>query len=516
MTQPPTLQRPEPHADRLTGLAPLTILRTETVFSKLPIHNLAKRGQVQIHIAQTNAEGKLELYWRVSPHPGFGEPRQLAYKLDTLVINRRIDDLGRPLPEIIPLGTLREIARELNLGSDTAKVKRALRQNAHTVIAVRLTYTDTQGGEHEVAFESTRYGVVFTGERLPDGRKADMVYIILNPPYRQVLNHAPTRPLDYDYLKALPPTAQRFYEIISYKIFTALKYRHPYAKLLYSEYCTFSAHQRYADATRVKKQMYKVHHPHLTSGYLRKVSYEATTDRDGRPDWVIRYVPGPKALAAYQAGHGDGTPLRAGPRDAESSAALMPPDPPAPAAPCPAPALVAAASGVASPAERLRSLVANFYRRLGTKAASPKLARDAAVAAQLLADGFSLEDLTFAMEWAVQHVPGVTSFGLLPHIMHHALKARHNAQHAEDAKRAAAAQLQAHLRQQQEEEARAQRLEAFRTTLAAATLETLQRQAEAALAEADIGPGHVAYGLMLKLRLNDLIEEAFQRAEAQG
>src|ERR1700674_2837435 len=98
MTQPLIPPRAAHHADSLTDLAPLPILRTETVLSKLPIHNLAKRGSVKIDITQTNAAGQLDLYWRVSPHPVFGEPRQLAYKLDTIVINRRIDDLGRPLP----------------------------------------------------------------------------------------------------------------------------------------------------------------------------------------------------------------------------------------------------------------------------------------------------------------------------------------------------------------------------------------------------------------------------------
>jgi hypothetical protein len=513
MTKPTTPQRADHQADGTTDLAPLTILRTETVLSKLPIHNLAKRGSVNIHIAQTNDEGKLDLYWRVSPHPVFGEPRQLAYKLDTIVINRRIDDLGRPLPDLIYLGTLREIARELNLGNDTPAVKRALRQNAHTVIAVQFTYTDTQGVEHEVAFESTRYGVVFTGERLPDGRKADAVYIILNPPYRHVLNHAPTRPLDYNYLKALPPAAQRCYEIISYKIFTALKYRHPYAKLLYSDYCTFSAQQRYADYTHVKKQMYKVHHPHLTSGYLRKVSYEATTDRDDQPDWVMRYVPGPKALAAYQAATSGGpAPRAAAVCDTQSDEA-----PQLRATPPPAAALSrGACEASASPAEHLQPLVADFYTRLGTKASSQKLARDAAVAAQLLADGFSLEDLIFATEWAVQHVPGVISFGLLPHIMHHALKARHNAQHAEDAKRAAKAQLQTHLRQQQEEQDRAQRLDAFRAALAEEAIATFRCQAVEGLAHEGYHERMVGYSMLLKIRLEDLIEQAFLRAGAPG
>jgi hypothetical protein len=519
MTKPTTPQRADHQADGTTDLAPLTILRTETVFSKLPVHNLAKRGSVNIHIAQTNDEGKLDLYWRVSPHPVFGEPRQLAYKLDTIVINRRIDDLGRPLPDLIYLGTLREIARELNLGNDTPAVKRALRQNAHTVIAVQLTYTDTQGVEHEVAFESTRYGVVFTGERLPDGRKADAVYIILNPPYRHVLNHAPTRPLDYNYLKVLPPAAQRCYEIISYKIFTALKYRHPYAKLLYSEYCTFSAQQRYADYNHVKKQMYKVHHPHRTSGYLRKVSYEATTDRDGQPDWVMRYVPGPKAIAAYQASNGDSTPLSAAaPRDADvgSGAALPPRDTPVTVTPHPAPALVASESTTASPEEGLRSLVVHFYTRLGTKASAQKLARDAAVAVQLLADGFSLADLIFATEWAVQHVPGVTSFGLLPHIMHHALQARHEAELAEDAKRAAAARLQAQRQHQQAEQARAPRLEAFRAALSEEAIATFRCQAVEGLAHEGYHERMVGYSMLLTIRLEDLIEQAFLRAGAPG
>jgi hypothetical protein len=174
-------------------------------------------------------------------------------------------------------------------------------------------------------------------------------------------------------------------------------------------------------------------------------------------------------------------------------------------------ALVASESAVASSEERLRPLVADFYTRLGTKAASQKLARDATVAAQLLADGFSLEELSFATEWTVQHVPGVTSFGLLPHIMHHALKARHNAQHAEDAKRAAAAHVQAHLRQQQEEQARAQRLEAFRATLAAETLETFRRQAAEALAQEGYGERTLGYATLLRLRVDDLLEQAFLR-----
>jgi len=167
-----------------------------------------------------------------------------------------------------------------------------------------VRYKATDGTEKTLEAGFSRYSVVFTGERLPNGSKADAVYLILNEPYWEVLNNAPTRPLDYDYLKQLSPTAQRFYEIVSYKIFAAIKFKHPRAKLPYSEYCTFSAQQRYYDYDHVKKQMYKVHKPHLASGYLAKVSIKPSIDTDGKPDWMMSYIPGPKARAEFKTFNG--------------------------------------------------------------------------------------------------------------------------------------------------------------------------------------------------------------------
>src|SRR5262249_48628082 len=59
--------------------------------------------------------------------------------------------------------------------------------------------------------------------------------------------------------------------------------------------------QRYGEAIPVQKQMYKLHRPHLASGYLAQVRYSATTDAAGQPDWFLHYTPGPKAAAEYAA-----------------------------------------------------------------------------------------------------------------------------------------------------------------------------------------------------------------------
>jgi len=264
MSQLPTTPLAEQADADLTALAPLTIIRTETVLSRLPIHNLAKKGRVQIKITRKNAQGEIELYWQVSPNAAYGEPRHLAYKLDTIVINQRIHALGRPLPKVLRLGSIAQICRDLAVvigGSGHASVKKAFLQNAATFLTAKLRYTATDGTERTLEAGFTRYSVVFTGERLPDGTIADAVYLILNEPYWEVLNHAPIRPLDYDYLQALPPAAQRCYEILSYILFAALKYGHAEARLLYSEYCTFSAQQRYAD------------YPHEGSGQIRAKIY---------------------------------------------------------------------------------------------------------------------------------------------------------------------------------------------------------------------------------------------------
>jgi hypothetical protein len=269
----------------------------------LPIHLLAKQGRVAIRITQRTAQGAVDLHWEVSYNDHYGPPRQLAYKLDTLVVNRQLDALGRPLPPLIRLDSLRQLCQVLgiNTGKAVQDLKKAFHQNAGAYIVAKLRYRSVDGRERHLEAGFTRYSVIFVGERLPTGQRADAVYLVLHDLYREVLNHAPVRPLDYDYLKALPPTAQRFYELVSYKIFAALAHHQPAATLRYSEYCLLAPQPRYTTYDQVKKQLYKVHKPHLASDYLAQVCAERTTDRDGHPDWWLHYVPGPKARAEYAA-----------------------------------------------------------------------------------------------------------------------------------------------------------------------------------------------------------------------
>ncbi len=281
-------------------LSSLSIIRTETVISKLPIHTLSKTGSVDIHITQKNHRGKMDTFWRVSPNRDFGEPRQLAFKIDKLIINQRFDNLSAPLPQIIRIGSLRDIAKELDCGGDTNIVKRAFSQNASVFITAKFSYMDVHKQEKQFEMQDTRYSLVFTGEELPNGGTAEVVYIILNEPYLRLINNVEKRPLDFEYMKQLTPGQLRWYELVSFKMYAAFKYRRSHAKLLYSEYCLSAPQKRHYHYDAVKKQMYKIHRPHLQSGYISKIQYKTIIGQDGKSDWIIYYYPGEKALAEYE------------------------------------------------------------------------------------------------------------------------------------------------------------------------------------------------------------------------
>ena len=310
-------------------LIPKDLIRVETALSRFPIHRLAKQGNISIEIKEANPNGELRTKWEVTYNSKYGQPGPLAYKVDSLIINRKIEEAGKPVPALIKLGSLKEICNQLGLGQtrDTNRVRNALRQNASAFVTAKISYKQTDGTERTVEADFSRYSVVCTGETMPDGTKADSVYLVLNNIFAQILNSAQTRPLDYDYLKELPPAPQRLYELLSFQMYAAIKYHHPHAKLLYSEYCMYAPQTRYFDYDHVKKQMYKVHRPHIESGYIEKVLFEELRNDDGSLDWMMLYKPGPKARGEHLASQ---KKLRSQRRSAKQEQLLLSEPTPAP------------------------------------------------------------------------------------------------------------------------------------------------------------------------------------------
>ena len=88
-------------------------------------------------------------------------------------------------------------------GRQHAELKQAFHQNASAYIVAYLRYRGRDGIVRTVNTGFTRYSVVFTGERLPDGTPATASACA-----QRALPGRPqpctVRPLDYDYLKSSP------------------------------------------------------------------------------------------------------------------------------------------------------------------------------------------------------------------------------------------------------------------------------------------------------------------------
>lgn len=276
-------------------IARIVPIRTETTLTRYPFHRIAKKGEVKIKQTKQNERGKVVTAWEVKNPPG-----PLAYKLDTIIVNRRIDEMRNKgeIRKLVKLGSLRSICEELGIsprGKNTSAVREALHENGGAYVRANLDYISADGTTRTFEFGTSRYAVILTGEELPNGKKADAVYLLLHDLFLTLLEHSKTRPLDYEYLKGLPPSSQRLYELLSFSMFGTLKHNRPNTQMLYSEFCQSAPLTRYDDWNKVRTQMWKIHKPHIDAGYIKSVEFEETIDASGTNDWLMKYIPGKKA-----------------------------------------------------------------------------------------------------------------------------------------------------------------------------------------------------------------------------
>jgi alkylhydroperoxidase/carboxymuconolactone decarboxylase family protein YurZ len=137
-------------------------------------------------------------------------------------------------------------------------------------------------------------------------------------------------------------------------------------------------------------------------------------------------------------------------------------------------------------------------------------------AATLLAEGLRPEEFAFAVEGAITQMPGGTSLGLMPTIMHQALQARDDVPHAAAAPREAAARIDEQLRREKALQEQRRRLAALRAAVSAASLAALRAQAREALAREGRDHTRVGDERLLKLTVEERMEQRFLARAGAG
>jgi hypothetical protein len=229
----------------------------------------------------------------------------------------------------------------------------------------------------------------------------------------------------------------------------------------------------YAYPSQVKQKLAPAHEELLRHGYLANVTYDVT--REGEDKVIYDFADGGAKT--------DGHPI--------------------------------ADAKVAS------QLVLDFYARL---TGQPDLAYQPAPKEEALAHDYLTtygpERSAFIVHYAFLAAKAVDfpiqTFGGTKNFLPQALAAWEGRAEVEEAKRGAQAQIDTLRRREREEEERRRRLAEFRAALPEEALADLRHRAEEALAAEGVARARLGYEVLVKLKIDDLLEQAYVRIPASA
>lgn len=244
-------------------------------------------------------------YFAIKPHQAFQAPRDFARRVHR-VVEQRLQLLPRPIPKLVAVGSLRQIAKDLDVkwhGETSERIKQAFR-------GIKAAIIQSKGGGE---FVTSLYDFVyFTGDTLPDGRGvAEQVYISLADWYVENFNKNNIRHLETEFFNSLTSNEQRLYELIGakfYGLFTVvlrdeaweLVYRDPKARFLNYNYSTLC---ELFPLNRKKYLSKDIRLPKAIKGLIEKGFFteETTWEKLGKDgfgeQWKFRFYPGEVARA---------------------------------------------------------------------------------------------------------------------------------------------------------------------------------------------------------------------------
>jgi hypothetical protein len=287
------------------------ILRSDMNFLKYPFFDLtktSKRDKIEIKEKIKNDKGEeIVVTWKVTRPLDYSFPSAFDKKVDK-VIEKAVNDLPKPITNPIKLGSFRDICKQMNVvvsGKTVNEIKSSLKRMVLTGIESKGTFF-LRNEKRFIDDTFHKYErVISAGQELPDGKKADAVYIMLGSWYLQNLNDNYVVPLDHDYYLSLEGTiTTRMYEFLSLKIFPALENRKDYVQIGYDRHCRYFPLTPQDKLWKAKKQLLKAHNglgldkniPDEKK-FIRNVEWFDSKDKK---DWTVRYYIGERAKREWR------------------------------------------------------------------------------------------------------------------------------------------------------------------------------------------------------------------------
>jgi len=149
-------------------------------------------------------------------------------------------------------------------------------------------------------------------------------------------------------------------------------------------------------------------------------------------------------------------------------------------------------------------IVDDFYALLSQKPASIKRQKSITECLDLLRDGFSLEQLHYAIQWTVAKLPGTGSFSRVVHFIDQALKAYEEGEKIAEKQRTHEFEHDQRRLQERQQEDEEKRIDEIRRSLPADEMEKLSLEATQMVAEEH---GNLRFGreTLIQIKIRELI-----------
>jgi hypothetical protein len=152
-----------------------------------------------------------------------------------------------------------------------------------------------------------------------------------------------------------------------------------------------------------------------------------------------------------------------------------------------------------------RELVDKFYSSLGQRPSKVKREKSIEECLNLLLEGFSVEEVDYAITWLIRYHPTTGSFSRLSHFIDQAIKEWQAEQHTQEVHQEQARTVEHRRAEQQQMEEERQQIEEAKALLSPETLEGLFQEA-AHLIEQESPGLRVGKDLMIRVKLNELVK----------
>jgi hypothetical protein len=281
------------------------IIRSEVNFLAYPFFALsrkdaARRSKIEYHTTIERGDEKLDVSWKVSANPEYGYPGPFDRKVHR-AIEQIISNLKRPIKNPIPLGSLRNLAKLMEVGLSRRgtlsgrtykEIEDSLTRIVATTAHSKRTFYDKGRKRWLEAVFHLYDQVVFTGETLPNGEVADTNYLFLGNWYLDNINARYVKPLDFTYYRSLKNNiASRLYELLGVKFYGMG--RHPYIRYRYSTLCQLLPVTQYQRPSKAKEILNPAHEELISSKFLAKVEWQEIPVK--KHDWYVCYWVGTRA-----------------------------------------------------------------------------------------------------------------------------------------------------------------------------------------------------------------------------